>query len=164
MVMGGSLFFGVSFAIRMYKRRDNLKALERILIYLESEIRYRHSIISEAVLNAAAKTDEPFKAWLSYLGEKLNENENAGFLDIWTDSLSMLLSGTCLLEDDIEELVHIGQTLGYLDIEAHKIGLRLEIDNFHEKINEYNAGLKDKMKVSVISCAVIGILVVIVLV
>ncbi|MBQ9234104.1 MAG: stage III sporulation protein AB [Lachnospiraceae bacterium] len=163
MVIGGSLFYGVSFAMRMYKRRENLKALEKILIYLESEIRYRHSIISEAFFNAAKKSDEPFNAWLLYLGKKLNEDDGAGFWEIWTDSLNMLSSGTCLSKEDIEEISQIGQTLGYLDIEAHKMGLRLEIDNFHEKISDYNADLKDKMRVSVISGAVIGILVVIVL-
>ena len=54
--------------------------------------------------------------------------------------------------------------MGYLDIEAHKMGLKLEIDNIHDKINDFNSDLKDKMRISVISGAVIGILVVIVLV
>ena len=187
MVIGGSLFFGINYALKIYKRRENLKSLERILIYLESEIRYSHSIISEAFLNAAKKSDEPFKTWLFYLGKRLNDTafddikkdndfkflnsvsdsyrqvEN-NFFDIWKDSLIFLSFSTCLLDEDLEELANIGQTLGYLDIEAHKMGLRLEIDNFHKKIIDYNSDLKEKMKVSVISGAVIGILVVIVLV
>ncbi|MBO6115394.1 MAG: stage III sporulation protein AB [Lachnospiraceae bacterium] len=216
MILAGTLLYGINHAIRMYRRRENLKALERILVCLESEIRYRHSVIGEAFLNVAKKADKQFTNWLYYLGERLNSksiNEddkhsnsvniidmysngnshsinkvdmysngnshsisesisfvkkddtgyNADFFSIWTDSLFLLSSGTCLTKEDLEELCAIGQTLGYLDIEAHKMGLRLEIDSFHKKISDYSEGLKDKIKVSVVTGAVVGILVVIVL-
>lgn len=188
MVVGGSLILGISYALKMYKRRENLKAFERILIYIESEIRYRHSILSVALLNAANKSDEPFKSWLLYLVKRLNDNKDksnidydyntlndfsiddgddrdeSSFSDIWMDSLAFLTSSSCFSKEDLEDISHIGQTLGYLDIEAHKMGLKLEIDNIHDKINDFNSDLKDKMRISVISGAVIGILVVIVLV
>ena len=218
MILTGTLLYGISHAIRMYKRREHLKALERILVCLESEIRYRHSVMGEAFLNVAEKTEKPFRTWLYYLGERLNSNSmnqdniyrnrlnevdiynnnlnevdiynnnlnkvgiysngynksfsdvaedevcyNESFFSIWTDSLFLLSSGTCLTKEDLEELCAIGQTLGYLDIEAHKMGLRLEIDSFHKKISDYSEGLKDKIKVSVVTGAVVGILVVIVL-
>ena len=74
MILTGTLLYGISHAIRMYKRREHLKALERILVCLESEIRYRHSVIGEAFLNVAEKTEKPFRTWLYYLGERLNSN------------------------------------------------------------------------------------------
>ncbi len=167
MVLIGSPAFGISYAVRLKKRKDNLKSIERILMYLESEIRYRHSLIYEAFNNAAVKADKPFSMWLLNLGESLylyDTPDKDSFYEIWCDSLEMLRYGTCLTNEDIEELAAVGQTLGYLDIEAHKAGLALEIDHFHEKIFEYNQTLTGRMRVSVMAGAVFGILVVIVLV
>ena len=165
MVLGGSVFCGINYAIRLRKRRDNLKALERIVMYLESEIRYRHSVMSEAFVNAAKKADKPFSDWLYYLGLRLKDEYNGSdFYKIWCDSLNMLQDDTFLSKEDIEELMSLGQTLGYLDIEAHRAGIELEIDNIHNRINDINEGLKDRMRVSVVAGAVFGILVVMILV
>lgn len=188
LVLGGSLLYGICRAIRLKKRRDNLKAIERIVMYLESEIRYRHSLMSEAFFNAAGKTDKPFSDWLSYLADRLKDNHNNyydytgldygdtksfsldedynnfDFFNIWCESLILLKNNSYLLNEDIEELKALGQTLGYLDIEAHKVGMGLEINNLHDRITCISDGLKDRMRVSVIAGAVFGILVVVVLV
>lgn len=188
LVLGGSLLYGISRAIRLKKRRDNLKAIERIVMYLESEIRYRHSLMSEAFFNAAGKTDKPFSDWLSYLAGRLKDNYNSkydytgfaysdfepfnldedynnfDFFNIWCESLIMLKDNSFLSNEDIEELKALGQTLGYLDIEAHKAGIGLEINNLHDRISCVSDGLKERMRVSVIAGAVFGILVVVVLV
>ena len=163
LVMGGSLLYGINHAVKLKKRRDNLKSLERILMYIESEIRYRHSIIWEAFYNASIKADKPFSKWLGFLGDTLS-NCDKDFYDVWCDSLFLLMDETFLTKEDIEELKNLGQTLGYLDIKAHEEGIRLELDNIHEKISDYNEGLKDRMRISVIAGAVFGILIVVILV
>ncbi len=167
MVLSGFSYFGIINALRLKKRKNNLRAVEKILIYLESEIRYKHSLISEALINASRKADKPFDNWLFYLGKRVDSDtvvETDGFYEIWISSLEMLRQDTCLSNEDIEELATVGQTLGYLDIEAHRAGLELELKSLHEKICEYSETLAGKMRISVIAGALLGIMIVIVLV
>lgn len=167
MVLSGSAYFGIVQAAGLKKRKSSLKSIERILMYLESEIRYKHSLISEALINASKKADKPFNNWLFFLSERVTSDiavETDGFYEIWVSSLEMLRQDTCLSNEDIEELATVGQTLGYLDIEAHRAGLELEMKSLHEKICEYNEALTGKMRISVIAGALFGILVVIVLI
>ncbi len=145
----------------MKQRLESLKSMEKIMILISNDIRYRHSVLQEAFLNSAKKTDKPFAEWLRLLADRLYGGD---FYDIWCLSLSELDKSTCLTEGDIEELKPIGQTLGYLDISAQEMGLRLEIDNLHEKILKLDENLYDRMKVSVVAGTVLGILTVVVLV
>ncbi len=190
LVMGGSLLFGINNAVKIRKRRDDLRTLERIVMYLESEIRYRHSVMSEAFGSAAQKTDKPFSDWLLELEIMLKDNINnsdaypyyedeaydemnfscdtdyksCDFYRIWCESLVRLQDDTFLNDSDMEELKSLGQTLGYMDIEAHRAGIELFLLNIHNRINDINCGLKDRIRISVVAGAVFGILVVMVLV
>ena len=185
-VIFGSISFGINHAYKLKKRLDNLKEIERIIIYIENEIRYRQSVLCDACHNAALKSDKPFNEWLENLSYELGYKKNfmyenkdgyinkAGFIDndslinndesfnnIWNSSLSFLRDNSYLRKSDLEELRNLGQTLGYLDINSQEMGIKLALKNIRSKIEDYNQKLPEKIKLSLIASGVCGILIVI---
>ncbi len=148
----------------MKKRVDELRELERIINYIEGEIRYRHSILSQACRNAGLKTGQPFRQWLQVLGDEMESEYESTFQEIWDSSLKYLEEKSCLHRDDISRLCDLGRTLGYLDVESQTKGLTLEKDNIHEVIQKLDKGLAGNMKLSVVLGTLGGIFIVVILV
>jgi len=149
-VIGGA-WFGLIVAGTMKLRVKQLRELERIIHYLEGEIRYKHAVLYEACINSSYKCGQPFDKWLYELGISLKEQQKDERFDkLWAGSLDELLDATYLKNSDLEELYNLGQTLGYLDIKAQEHGLALEKENMHIKIKGLSEELTNKMKISVI--------------
>ena len=139
-----------------------------MIIYIENEIRYKHSVLSEVFQNAGRRVKEPYGSWLAELGERLEAVtfDNAGsysFNDIWEISLEDLRVASHLKDEDIAELATLGQTLGYMDVTAQQMGLTLYLEELRRDIERISASLPDKTRVSVIAGTVGGILIVILL-
>lgn len=137
-----------------------------------------------AFKSASARCHKPFSDWLVFLSERLDDagrliDDNERFRDfidcdfddntyefceIWNSSLIYLKDNSFLHEEDIDYLKTLGQTLGYLDITAQEIGIKLFLENLHAKINEISANLTDKIRISIIAGMVSGIFIVVLLV
>lgn len=155
---------GIMSAWSMRKRVEQLRELERIINYLEGEISYRHSILSEACMNASLKCGQPFNIWLSNLSTNLESGDSdEGFEKIWSEALTILDTGSALKKEDIEVIKNMGHTLGYLDIRSQEMGLALEKENIHERAVRNARELSERMRVSVIMGTLGGILIVIML-
>lgn len=155
---------GVGIAVMMKRRFEQLKEVERIINYIEGEIRYKHSILKEACINASEKCRQPFCDWLSNLGDRLEiSDKGESFADIWSESLAMLYDSSLLNRKDINEINSLGQTLGYLDIRSQEMGLKLEKENIHNRLVQLDRELMNRMKISVILGTLGGIFIVIML-
>lgn len=155
---------GIKIALMMKKRVDQLREVERIVNYIEGEIRYKHSILKEACINASLKCGQPFSDWLNNLGDRLELSDSGeGFAEIWFDSLNILYEKSLLSKRDINEIKSLGQTLGYLDIRSQEMGLKLEKENIHEQLVKSDRELTNRMKISVILGTLGGIFIVIML-
>ena len=158
------MVLGIMLAHAMRKRVEQLRELERVINYLEGEIRYRHSILSEACLNASEKCGQPFNTWLNNLSLNLERDDIDGcFDDIWSESLKILEEKSALKREDIETLECLGHTLGYLDIRTQEMGLALEKESLHERVGRIAGELSNRMKISVIMGLLSGIFIVIML-
>lgn len=169
---------GIKVAVEMGKRVEQLREIERIMNYLEGEITYRHSLLAEACLRASDRTKEPFCNWLSIIAEKTEnqteeifdeeftdeENGTTSFSDIWEDSIDYLQNESCLTKKDIKELLAFGQALGYLDINTQQMGMHLEKEQLHTRIQRLSEELTNKMKISVILGTLGGIFIVVMLI
>ena len=154
-------------------RVKNLRELERILGFLEGEIRCRHSFLEDACINTSKKCGQPFSQWLNALalelsgmsGKNMHKTEeddiSHSFADIWIRNIEGLGESTCLNAEDMDELKQLGQTLGYLDIQMQEEGLRLEMDSLHAKNVRLKAELSSRVKLSVMLGFLAGILLVI---
>lgn len=69
-----------------------------------------------------------------------------------------------MTKEDVKELYLVGQTLGYPDIKSMEMGLELQKENIHNKIQALDGVLANNMKVSVILGTLGGILLVVILI
>ncbi len=166
---------GVRLAFNMKKRIVQLREIERIINYLEGEIRYKNSLLGEACFNIALKCGQPFRAWLTYLGKDLSEHkeevdsfkvdfEQDDFGRIWTDSLKILKENSGLNSSDLQELDNLGQALSQTDIQTKERSLMLEKDIIHGRIENLSVDLNSRMRSTIILFFLGGLMTVIVLI
>ena len=149
-----------------------LRHLERILCYLEGELKARHAGLGEALVNVSRKAPKPYDKWLNELAKAIDyvyiSNENSleykDFYTIWCKSLTILCENTQLSFQDITNLYDVGKALGYLDIESQQMNLALERERLHGTILELDKDLNSRMKNAVVMCFLGGLLTVIALV
>ena len=159
---------GIKIATNMSGRIKDLRELEHILAYLDGELRYRHSLLGEALHNVAGKTREPFRRWLLMLCENLDTQsiaytEYSDFYSMWRNSMGYLRDNTYLTNQDIDKLLDTGKALGYLDIESQQMNLNLERELIHNFIASLDKDIGSRMKNAIILCFLGGIMVVIAL-
>lgn len=147
----------------MKKRVDELRQLERIINYIEGELRYKNSLLGEACMSASTRCGHPFDSWLRGISIELEEGTDMSFAEVWENSLKELETVSSLRKEDFRELLAIGQTLGYLDIKAQEAGLSLEKENIHSNIVNLDKSLSNNMKVSIILGTLGGIFIVVLL-
>lgn len=148
-----------------------LREVERILAYLDGELRCRHAILGEAIAQVSEKTGHPFRSWLLNIstGIELQLNQSLGgdqlkdFYHIWSDSLIFLRDNTLLLSKDIDKLYDVGKALGYLDIESQQMNLDMERDILHRHILDLDKDIASRMKNAIVMCFLGGIMTVIAL-
>ena len=163
MVIAGGIALGVMAALSMRKRVEELRQLERIIGYMESEIRYKHALLQEAIESVSGKVYFPFDSWLDKLSVILKQDRERGFPEIWEDSLQELRGLSHLKKDDVKYLISLGQVLGYLDVSAQQRGMELEKENIHNLIVGLDKELANNMKVSIIMGTLGGIFLVLLL-
>ena len=145
----------------MRSRIRELKEIERILSFLQGEIRYKYSMLSEAFSNISAKFGQPFNEWLGCLSDLLCEGSLYTIDKIWHTSLLRLREGTCLKERDYQKISEIGKCLGYLDVDAQLLGIDMERENIKNTIEDLEHSVEQKTKIAVVLGLFLGILVVI---
>lgn len=150
----------------MKLRVRQLNELERILIYIEGEIRVKHSVLADAFLSASKRAGQPFNEWLLFLSERMKneDTDSYSFLSIWKTSLDILRWKTKLNKSDMSLLDSVGQTLGYLDIKAMEQGLFFERENLKLVVNSLYKELPNKMKLAIVSGGLGGIFIIVVLI
>ena len=170
MVVLGSLALGIRIAWSMKGRILALKEMERILAYLEGELRCRHSMLAEALYNVSLKSPEPYSSWLFELmrtvegqREDMDKGKFNDFYTMWYQSLEDLRHEALLAAKDISLFYDVGKALGYLDIESQQMNLNLEREHIHSYILELDKDVSLRMKNAVILCFLGGVMTVIAL-
>lgn len=171
MVISGSLALGIRIALSMKGRIMALREMERILSYIDGELRCRHSMLGEALYNVSRKTKGPYSQWLSSLvkaveeqsANNLDKEDFQDFYSMWCQSLDRLKEDTFLNAKDISQLYDVGKALGYLDIESQQMNLNLEREHVHNTILDLDKDVGARMKNAVILCFLGGIMTVIAL-
>lgn len=162
-VIVGGISLGFIVAFSMKKRVDELRQLERIINYIEGELRYKNALLGEALMSASYRCGQPFDSWLRKLSVQLEEGTDLSFYSLWENSLIELEPYSALKKEDIRELFAVGQALGYLDIKSQSTSLSLEKENIHSSITKLDKSLYNNMKVSIILGTLGGIFLVILL-
>ncbi len=160
----GCFCLGVYFGKKYKQRLDELRELERILNFIQGEIRYKHSILSDAFFNVSERCREPFKGWLFLLSEELTKKGNdESFFSLWESSIDYLKNNSALKEADYKELLAIGQAFSNTDIESQDKSVSYEREIIHSKVADLDKGMADKIKTAIVFGGLTGILIVVIL-
>ena len=162
---------GIKLAGLMKGRILALREIERIIGYLEGELRYRHSTLGEALYSVSRKCATPYSAWLTQLGKAVDgqaeefkdKTSYQDFYTIWCKSLDALRGSTLLNSRDINQLRDVGKALGYLDIESQQMNLNLEKELIHSTVLELDKDIGARMKNAIVLSFLGGIMTVIAL-
>ncbi len=162
---------GVKIAYMMKGRIVALREIERIIGYLEGELRYKQATLGEALYNVSRKCSEPYNTWLNQLEEAVDgqavelkdRTSYQDFFTMWSKSLEILKVSTLLNTRDINLLRGVGKALGYLDIESQLMNLDMEKELIHNTVLELDKDIGARMKNAIVLSFLGGILTVIAL-
>lgn len=171
LVIAGSMAMGIKLAGLMKGRIVALREIERIIGYLEGELRCKHSTLGEALYSVSLKSTDAYRSWLNQLvkavdGQVVELKDKASYEDfysIWCRSLDTLKAHTLLNTRDINQLRDVGKALGYLDIESQQMNLNMEKELIHNTVLELDKDIGARMKNAIVLSFLGGIMTVIVL-
>lgn len=88
----------------------------------------------------------------------------ADFDQIWIEHADKLYESSGLKQEDMEYIYNLGQTIGYLDVQAQEEGLALLQADLGRHIRELEAEAKDRMRLALVVGSVAGVLLIIILI
>ena len=164
---------GILRAMAIRRRVKEMQEYARVLSVATAELRYRRDILAQVFVRVAKKCRQPY-AWLSELSQALMEAQQrqaysytevaADFDQIWRKHADRLYESSGLKQEDMEYIYNLGQTIGYLDVQAQEEGLALLQADLGRHIRELEAEAKDRMRLSLVVGSVAGVLLIIILI
>ena len=115
LVLGASLWFGISFALKEKYRLEELEELERGLLYLQGQIQYLSAPLAEALENvgwrAGGQVGRIFQQAAGKMAERRAETAEQVWQEVWkTEAVHTFFTG-----EDLDVVLLFGRSLGYLD-------------------------------------------------
>lgn len=124
MVAGSCTAIGLFMAEEKKHRLRSLRELKSFFITLQGEIRYGGTPLNEAIEGAAVGTGEIAAGFLE-IAAAMERKDTGSFFEIWKLQLRKSGKNLALSKLDMEKLLRVGETLGYLDRETQLACLEL---------------------------------------
>lgn len=127
---------------------NELEEIKKLFYLLRSELQYTRAPFAEVFEKIAAKVEEPYRAWLINLSQRLSEKAQGSFWEIWCLSITENLQKANIKVDELEELKSVGKNLEY------KESLDLFIEQMEYRIKNTRESYRSKRKL----CKSMGIM------
>lgn len=144
LVLASSALLGIYYSLRDGYRITDLLELRKALILLKSEIAYS-AALPEALSGISERLAGSVSEFFSLAGNKLTEKSAGESAIVWRSALKESLGNSYLINEDIECLERLGETLGGLGKTAQTDGADMAIMYIDAKINELR-GSEEKNK------------------
>lgn len=144
LVIASSTAMGFYFSSEMKSRVDDLKELRKLVALLRGDIRYANTPLPEAISTIARRHPSRFDSFLRYVSDKLNELSGSTFAEIWEAAVKQEMVNSSLTKKDKADLIHFGQTLGYLDKEMQMNTLDMYLTLLEEEASLLSKTMKEK--------------------
>lgn len=157
-ILGGIFIMGSSFVLGMYYsfktdyRINDLLEMKKALIMLISEIEFNLSPLGEAVKNISFKVNIPVSKIFSEFSEEL-EKKDCSASEKWKKVLNKNFDLSYFNDEDIENLISFGQSLGYLDRQQQINNIKITLEYIENKVSE----LMEKSKINKKMCRSLGV-------
>lgn len=146
-VILGSTAMGMVMSGDLEKRVRQLKELRKMLVMIQGEIRYANAPLSEAFHHVGRRVPAPFQEFLEHVACQMEEYRGEVFSDIFARNVRIDLAGTALKKEDKEQLLRLGENLGYLDGQMQMNSIELYLHQLNETCEEASQEVRNKSKV-----------------
>ena len=145
MILLGSVCIGMWFRMQYLHRIFTVKEMQKAITLLKGEIHYGRTPLPEACLSVAHRIQGSGRQFFCRIGQQLQQGEGT-VEKIWQDTMIEVLGHKQLNMTDYEELMRLGNTLGYLDVELQVRTLELCLARLQDSIAGYEKEKKDQTR------------------
>lgn len=145
-LMSSATAIGYLKAEELRERVKKLQELKRMMEFLQGELRFHRSELSEAFGNVGKRVEEPFCSFLKMMEEQLREHQAESFEGLWEHCSKQLVLEEGFLKKDLQLVEVLGKGLGYLDLTMQTETLNQAIIRTEEEIQEAKKQQQNKGK------------------
>ncbi len=148
LVVAASAGIGFSYSLRLGRRLEQLRQLERMTILLKGEISYGCAALPEALASIGRKMPEPFSRFLEEVADRLSGYPDKSFQQVFQEEVEGNLKQSALTAKDKGALMQMGAFLGYLDKDMQLRTIDLYLQELGQEIKATGESIPGKQKLS----------------
>ncbi len=134
-ILISSCILGIYYSMKTEYRIADLLTIKKSFSLLLSEIEFNLSPLSEAMKNISLKVNKPFRNIFYEFADRLGKEDKSAE-QLWSDCLTKYSKNTYFEKSDIDNLMILGQTIGYLDIKQQRDSIKFAVDYIENTIDE----------------------------
>lgn len=148
-VIGATSLFGMEQARSLQEQYEEMLCLQKLIYYIQSEIGYARTYLSEIFELTGRKTKEPYQKWLMELSGWMKEENQERFHEMWEKSIEMYLNKEVKLpKKELQRLKELGKQLGTSDVQSQIRFLEFYLQQLRETTNDLRMNLYTRKKLS----------------
>jgi len=155
---------GCIYANRDKYKMEELIEMQKFLSILKSEIDFSSSSLPEAISNIRTKVIGEVKVMLDNFYEKLSSRENEDIYNIWSECLKKSKEKSYFDNEDYEQFLSFGKSLGYLDKQLQISNIKITMDYIENKIHRLEKSFNNNKKMYQSTGILCGLLIIIILI
>ena len=145
LIMLGSICVGIWFRLQYLQRLHTLREMQRGVSLLKGEIEYGRTPLPEACLSVSLRIRGSGQIFFRLMSERLKKGGGT-VEEIWRHTMKHAFEHHQLGQRDYEELVRLGTTLGYLDVDLQVRTMELCMKRLEESISAYEKERKNQTR------------------
>ncbi len=154
---------GICFGKKIVYRVEELEQMQRAMIMLKNEIDYLAISLPEALQEIGAKCSNEIENLFFKIAKEMEKREGEKGEEIWKKAVLEWKEKTYLEKQDVDAVICVGLSMGYLDIEQQRASIDLFLKYIEMTLEELNQKKKQQQKLYSSMGILIGMLIVVVL-
>lgn len=148
-VIGAASMLGIERARTIQEEYEEMLYLQKLIYYVQSEIGYAKTYLSEIFEMTGRKTKEPYQKWLLELSNWMKEENQESFHEMWEKSIEMYLDKEVRIpKKEMQRLKELGKQLGTSDVQSQIRFLEFYLQQIRETANDLRMDLYSRKKLS----------------
>lgn len=149
MVLFSAGGFGIWSAMEWKRRLRLLELLRQMVYFLKGEITYSHAPLAEALERVGRRTQGPLGELFTGVALGICSQEGESLQEIWLKAVNGLSGKEMRLPltgEDLEQLSHLGEYLGYLDVDMQERTLQLYLEQLDLSIDYLRSNQRERCR------------------
>jgi stage III sporulation protein AB len=142
----GTTGFGWWLAAGYRQRLELLIRLRQMIYLLKGQITYANATLAEALRSVGERSEGLLSELFCDAAKRMEEKPGEPFRKIWETSVGLLDENVALTKKDRQELVSMGEYLGYLNRDMQERNLLLYLEELDDEIQDLKEHQKEKCR------------------